>query len=253
MKKIILVISILLIASLLFIFQFKPSDDNQRKMVNIGKINLQNFDLYDVLEKVTDDNRENLNLFFEDFTMTVTDKNNVVSLNFSFIEDQGFRDKKTNVHLYGINDKLIVKSELLDEGKDFSIKEYIFSIFNIGNTGSQHSPFYVQNYMHQDDLSDLLTNLNQTFIDDINTEKDRLHIELLPRANYTIYNNDMEIYIVNTVTGNITTVENLSNDNNIQPVYEGDIIKSYKVNNLRGLCSYTGSAGKLKYYFLEEN
>lgn len=255
MKKTIITISILLIITLLFAFALKPSEDNQKKIINVGKMNLQSFDIYEVLRQITVAKPENLNLFFEDFSMTVTNKKNIISLNFSFIEEQAIRDKKTNVHLYGVNDKLIVKTDLLDDGRDFSIKEYIFSIFNIGNTRSKRSRLYAKDYLHQDELSDLLTNLKQTFIDDIDREKEQLHIELLFRAYYTINNyNDIEIYLVNTTAGDITNIKEISNHHSIEPIFEDDNIKGYKINNLKGICSYTnGSAGKLKYYFLDEN
>ncbi|MCT4564148.1 MAG: hypothetical protein N4A68_07475 [Maledivibacter sp.] len=255
MKKIIIAISILLIATLSFLFFLKPSEDNQKNMVSIGKMNIQSFDLYNVLEKVTGDDPSNSDLFFEDFSMTVTDKKNVVSLNFSFFEDRGFGREKTNVHLYGINDTLIVKNESLDDGKDFSIKEYIFSIFNVRNTRNQRKGLYAEHYFHQDSISALIENLRESFIDDINTEKDRLHIDLMPRAYHTIFNNDndIEIYLVNIYTGNITNIKDIRNDKNIQTVFEKGILKSYKINNLGGLCSYTDSNGKFKYYFFEEN
>lgn len=253
MKKAIITISVLIIISLLLFIAIRPSEENERKTVSIGKMDLKSFDLYEVLKNVTGEKPENLNLYFEDYSMTVNDKNNVISLNFSFIEQETFKDKKTSVHLYGINDELIVKTEFLDDGKDLTIKEYIYTIFNIGNYRNTRSRLYVEDYLHQDELSDLLKSLKKPFIDDINKSKENFHIELFSRAYYTVYNNDTEAYLVDCNSGFITNVDDKSNNSRIEPVIKDGKVDAYKVRKLGGVITYSNVSGSLKYYFLNED
>lgn len=257
MKRTMITISILLTFVLLVSFAFilKPSQENKRKIVKVGIMNLETFDLNDVLKKVTGENPENLDLYIDDFSMTVNNRKRIISLNFSFAEEQTFKDIKTKVHLHGVNHELIIKTELLDNGKNISIKDYLFSIFNIGNSRSLTGYSYVSNsnYFHNDQFIDLFANLKQNFIDDIDDKKEKLHIEILPKAFYTIYNNHSETYLVNTATGAITNIENITNDNRIKVVLEDNEVEAYKIDNLQGISSYTGSAGKMKDYFLDEH
>lgn len=251
MKKSLIIILIVIIGLIIIGFALKP-DHGGRRVVRIGKLNIEEFDFLETMELILKNEAESSNLIIDGFSMTISNQKEIISMNISMINQGIFAGKRITCHLISRDNKLIIKSTILEKDKDFTIEKLISStlkMFQPKKNSSANNNIFNEDHFTKEELGLLISNIKQPILDSLKKQK-RLHVKMIARNNYHIYG-EPYIYIIDN-SGKIIKIQEATGNSNFEIIKENGEIKEYRVNNLKGIgiFDYTDHS---KYYFLEEN